>query len=159
MKHSATKVLFEYWDELRGERSSPERSEIDPGSIRHVLADTFICEVDEAANHPIRLAGTRVCALFGREVKGHGLTALWGSEAGVREARALVTSAALPWVGLDPVVRLTLRSTRMIREADLPVAPPFRSATPMPTPDPPERRGAFMVYRGGKQPHNREDLR
>ena len=39
--------------------------------------------------------GTRVCALFGREVKGQGFAALWGlngAGAGVFEARSLVTS-------------------------------------------------------------------
>ena len=42
MKHSSNRELFEYWNKRRGRRSAPERGEIEPGAIRHVLADTFI---------------------------------------------------------------------------------------------------------------------
>ncbi len=76
MRHPTSRVLFAYWDTLRGERASPERGEIEPGAIRHVLADTFILDTDGAA--PIvRLAGTRLCALFGRELRGEDFTRLW----------------------------------------------------------------------------------
>ena len=42
MKHATTRMLFAYWDTLRGERAAPDRGEIEPGEIRHILADTFI---------------------------------------------------------------------------------------------------------------------
>ena len=45
MKHATSRMLFAYWDALRGERSSPERGAINPGAIRHILADTFILEI------------------------------------------------------------------------------------------------------------------
>ncbi len=80
MKNAATRTVFAYWDGLRAERSAPERSEIDPGAIRHALADTFIIEVNAASGHPFRLAGTRLCALFGRELRGTAFTALWQGE-------------------------------------------------------------------------------
>ena len=54
-----------------------------------------------------------------------------------------------PWIGLDPVVQMTLRSVRIIRDVDAPDAP-----LPRPPVQPvgaPQRRGAFMVYAGGKQ--------
>ncbi|MEJ1934798.1 PAS domain-containing protein, partial [Nostoc sp. NIES-2111] len=70
MKHPASRTLFSYWDTLRGERTAPERSELDPGAIRNILADTFILEVDAGQTFPFRLAGTRVCALYGRDLKG-----------------------------------------------------------------------------------------
>ena len=78
MKHATTRMIFAYWDLLRGERAAPERGEIEPGEIRHVLGDTFILEAapDGAA---IRLAGTRICALFGRELKGHAFASLWAA--------------------------------------------------------------------------------
>jgi len=70
MKHVTSRVLFAYWDALRGERASPERSAIDPGAIRHILADVFIVELDVLGVPAFRIAGTRLCALFGRELKG-----------------------------------------------------------------------------------------
>ncbi len=86
MKHAATRMLFSYWDALRGERAAPERGEIEPGEIRHVLADTFILELRDDQTCEFRLAGTRICALFGRELKGREFTDIW-KEAARAEAR------------------------------------------------------------------------
>lgn len=80
MKHAASRELYAYWEERRGTRSAPERSEIEPGAIRGVLGDAFILAADRAAGYPLRLAGTRVCALFGRELKGQSFTALWAAQ-------------------------------------------------------------------------------
>lgn len=77
MKHSSIRELFGYWDERRGRRSAPDRGEIEPGAIRRVLADTFILAFDDRAAHPFRIAGTRVCAAFGRELKGEPFLDLW----------------------------------------------------------------------------------
>jgi hypothetical protein len=77
MKHTTTRMLFSYWDTLRGERTVPERSEIVPGDIRHILADTFILETGSDNSGIFRLAGTRVCALFRRELKSHLFQTLW----------------------------------------------------------------------------------
>ncbi|MGE3149870.1 MAG: PAS domain-containing protein [Pseudorhodoplanes sp.] len=77
MKHPANKELFAYWDACRGTRAAPDRDDIDPAALRRLLADTFILTVDAEKGHPFRLAGTRLCALFGRELKGTSFTALW----------------------------------------------------------------------------------
>ena len=77
MKHATTRMIFGYWDALRGERSAPERGEIEPGEIRHVLADTFVLEVAPERTATIRLAGTRICAFFGRELRGEAFDRLW----------------------------------------------------------------------------------
>jgi hypothetical protein len=79
-------MLFSYWDALRAERAAPERGEIEPGEIRHVLADAFILELDDDRNAEFRLGGTRLCALFGRELKGRPFPELW-PESGRAEAR------------------------------------------------------------------------
>ncbi|HEY0354137.1 MAG TPA: PAS domain-containing protein, partial [Enterovirga sp.] len=65
MKHATSRMLFSYWDSLRGERAAPERSDVEPGAIRHILADTFILGIDGEAGATFRLAGTRCSALFG----------------------------------------------------------------------------------------------
>lgn len=92
MRHSATQALYAYWDTIRGDRSAPERSEVDPTAIRGILADIFMLEVDAQGRYPFRLAGTRICALFGRELKDQSFAALWdGPDGGPgREGEALV---------------------------------------------------------------------
>lgn len=77
MKHAASRELFSYWDERRGNRPAPERAEIEPGAIRRVLGDAFILAIDGGKDHPLRLAGTRVCALFNREIRGESFLGLW----------------------------------------------------------------------------------
>jgi hypothetical protein len=99
MKHSSSRQLFDYWNHRRGNRPAPERGEIEPAAIRGVLADTFILSYDPRGGHPFRLAGTKVCALFGRELKAEPFAALWTDEA--REpAIKLVGLTADEWVGL-----------------------------------------------------------
>ena len=79
MKHAACRELYAYWDERRGKRPAPERAEIEPGAIRHVLSDAFILGLDAGSGHPFRLAGTRMCALFGRELKNEPFIGLWAA--------------------------------------------------------------------------------
>jgi hypothetical protein len=78
MKHAASRELYAYWEKRRGDRAAPERADIEPGAIRQALSDTFILELNDATDgHSFRLAGTRVCALFGRELKGESFIDLW----------------------------------------------------------------------------------
>jgi hypothetical protein len=80
MKHASSRQVFAYWNERRGQRLAPERGEIEPGPIRRVLGDTFILERDGYGAYHFRLAGTRVCALFCRELKGTDFLNLWPAE-------------------------------------------------------------------------------
>jgi hypothetical protein len=81
MKHAASRQLYEYWDKCRGPRLAPERADIEPAEIRQALSDIFILEAgDELRRHVFRLAGTRVCALLGRELKGESFVDLWAPE-------------------------------------------------------------------------------
>jgi len=77
VKLAASQELYSYWNLLRGARSAPERSQIDPGAIRGVLADTFILEVDARNRYPMRIAGARTNALFLRELRGGRFLDLW----------------------------------------------------------------------------------
>jgi len=76
MKQASSRELFGYWTARRGKRAAPERSEIEPSAIRRALGDVFILEFGRAG-HPFRLAGTRVCALFARELKNEPFLDLW----------------------------------------------------------------------------------
>ena len=91
MKHHSTQALFKYWTRKRGRRRAPVRSDIDPADIRHILADTFILTADFVNEIRVRLAGTRVCALFAREIKGETFDDLW-SEASREQVHDLVTA-------------------------------------------------------------------
>jgi hypothetical protein len=75
MKHAVTKELFAYWDKRRGSRALPERSDIDPGAIRHILGDVFIAE--GATGWPFRIAGTHICAMFDRELRDTPMVGLF----------------------------------------------------------------------------------
>jgi hypothetical protein len=94
MKHAASRDLHAYWEALRGRRPAPQRAEIEPAAIRHVLSETFIVTLDRGTGYPFRLAGTRVCALFGRELKGESFLGLWdeASRKTVRDLLNLLTS-------------------------------------------------------------------
>lgn len=97
MKHAASRELYAYWEDRRGERPAPERADIEPGAIRAALSDTFILELDGANGHSFRLAGTRVCALFGRELKGESFIDLWtlGSRGPMTDLLAISTDESV----------------------------------------------------------------
>jgi hypothetical protein len=92
MKHAASRKLFGHWNERRGLRALPERGDIEPAAIRAELGDTFILGAEPGEDLRFRLAGTRVCALFGRELKDETFTALWdaGHQAAMRRLLATV---------------------------------------------------------------------
>jgi hypothetical protein len=196
MKHAATRDLYCYWDRLRGARTAPERIDIDPGAIRRILGDTFIIEVDAAETFPFRLAGTRLCAMMGHELRGCSALDAWSTADGLELRRLLsavsdelaavvigveakanqgqvldlemlllplrhrgkthsrilgsLTPSQVPyWIGVCPLVQLSVRSIRILwpssREA-LSIAPLVE--TPLP---PGVRRvGHLTVVEGGR---------
>ncbi|MFC5386360.1 PAS domain-containing protein [Aquamicrobium segne] len=77
MKLAGSIALFHYWNQLRNGRSAPRRTEIEPADIKKLLADTFILEKDLRSEAVFRLAGTRLCTTYGRELKGFGFSLLW----------------------------------------------------------------------------------
>ena len=77
MKLDGTIALFQYWNRLRAGRAAPKRTEIEPADIKTLLADTFILEKDTRGEAVFRLAGTRLCASYGRELKGFAFASLW----------------------------------------------------------------------------------
>lgn len=69
--------IHTYWDRIRGAEAGPLRSDIQPGDVRHILPELFILELDEAGNPVFRLAGTRICTFFGRELRSWEFSSLW----------------------------------------------------------------------------------
>lgn len=80
MKHNHTNELYIYWNRIRGTRIAPDRSALEPADIRTILKDTFILHVGGPDEYNFRLAGTRTCSLFGREVKNSNFLDLFDGE-------------------------------------------------------------------------------
>lgn len=76
MKQPTTQLLYRYWNDLRGSRLAPTRFEIEPTRLAPILSETFILERGEAGSFTFRLAGTRVCEQFGRELRGENFIEL-----------------------------------------------------------------------------------
>jgi hypothetical protein len=81
MKHPSSREFFAYWDQKRGGARAPDRSEIKPGALRELLGDIFVLSYDATAGYPFRVAGTRVCALAGGDLKDRSFAALFAPDA------------------------------------------------------------------------------
>lgn len=65
---------------MRNGRVAPRRFEIEPSVIAGVLPETFIAESVGRLGFRFRLAGTRICEQFGRELRGADLLSLWDED-------------------------------------------------------------------------------
>jgi len=77
MRHKTSNALFAYWNSLRAGRLAPQRFEIDPSRISAILPYTFILERLDAETFRYRLAGTRMCDIFGYELRGSNFLDDW----------------------------------------------------------------------------------
>jgi hypothetical protein len=80
MKHPLSRDLYEYWNGRRVGRATPERGDIDPGAIKKILGDSFVLSAEPGEAPLFRVAGTRICALFGRELRGESFARIWREE-------------------------------------------------------------------------------
>jgi hypothetical protein len=93
MKHPSNREFFAYWDEKRGDARAPDRSEIEPGAVRELLGDIFVLSYDAEAGYPFRVAGTRICALLGCDLKDRSFSALFAAD-GRREIEEIIAVVA-----------------------------------------------------------------
>jgi hypothetical protein len=77
---SSLQTLYSYWNEVRAGRLAPQRLEIEPSGITAILSQTFMLEVAGADAFPYRLAGTRLCEMFGTELRGKNFLDGWSEE-------------------------------------------------------------------------------
>ena len=80
MKHPSSRGFFAYWDKKRGQARAPDRSEIEPSAVRELLGDIFVLSYDNDFGYPFRVAGTRVSALLGRDLKNTSFSALFAPD-------------------------------------------------------------------------------
>jgi len=77
MKHPSSRAFFAYWDNKRGAARAPDRADIDPAAVRGLLGDIFVLSCEPNLGFPFRVAGTRVCALAGCDLKDQSFAALF----------------------------------------------------------------------------------
>lgn len=80
MQQSTSRQLYAYWDRVRNGRVAPRRFEIEPAKIATILPETFILEDAGMLGYRFRLAGTKICDNFGRELRGADLLGLWDTK-------------------------------------------------------------------------------
>ncbi len=97
MKQSTTQILYNYWNDVRGGRMAPTRFEIEPTRLAPILCETFILERGAAGGFTFRLAGTKVCEQFGRELRGEDFLELAVDDLGAvaRGLEAVTTLGAV----------------------------------------------------------------
>src|SRR5262245_45616689 len=77
MQQRTLQILYTYWNGLRAGRIAPLRLEIDPSRIGAILPEIFLLERVDAGTYCYRLAGTRLCEMFGSELRGANLLDGW----------------------------------------------------------------------------------
>lgn len=70
IRHGETRALHDYWQALRGGRTVPLRSELDPRTMPCQASRLFIIEVLPDGAQRFRLAGSRLAETFGVELRG-----------------------------------------------------------------------------------------
>ena len=76
MKQKSPNTLYGYWNELRAGRMAPRRLEVEPSRIACILSETFMLECGQK-DYQYRLAGSRLCELFGYELRGTSFLSGW----------------------------------------------------------------------------------
>jgi hypothetical protein len=77
MRHIQTQTLLNYWRQMRGEQLAPQKDSIEPSDIKDHLAFSFLLRRDAHDRFTFALAGTGLCDLFGRELRGNSFVHLW----------------------------------------------------------------------------------
>ncbi|MBY0382998.1 MAG: PAS domain-containing protein [Xanthobacteraceae bacterium] len=100
MKHPSNRDFFARWNEARGKALAPDRNAMPPESVRHLLSDIFVLSYDPARGYPFRVAGTRVCARLGRDLKSENFCALFEDEARseIEDLIGVVAEESIPTV-------------------------------------------------------------
>lgn len=114
LRHDVSRTLFAYWSRLRRDRPAPERWEIEPADIPHILGDTAILQVVSGHSYPFRLAGTRLCTAFGAELRDRDFLAMW-SDADRDALETLLHSVHHDLIGGSVTARHRARTGRSVQ--------------------------------------------
>ena len=80
MRQSAATAILSYWHSIVPEDGgAPAHASVAPRALKSHLPDLFIIERMDRAVFSFKLAGTRMCARYGRELRDHDFIRLWPS--------------------------------------------------------------------------------
>lgn len=117
----AHEELFAYWNSLRADAAVPPRRRLDPGGMKRLLPTVSLVEVlrGEGLDYRVRLAGTGLYNVYGREITGRRLSEIyntaaadyWRAELGrvVRERRPGVGVHNMAWRGASHLSIIWIR--------------------------------------------------
>lgn len=115
--------LFAYWASLRRGGRLPSRADISPRDFKRLLPTVSLIDVrrldDGAADYRLRLAGTGLYSVYGREITGRALTDVYSAKAAdywrgeldkvVQSRRPGVGCHSLAWRGAAHMSLLWMR--------------------------------------------------
>jgi hypothetical protein len=93
MRQQATKALYNHWRSLCRGAIIPDRNDLDPSQIGHLLRDVFILGADASGVWRYRVAGTRLTAFACRELKDEPFERWWRAEDRMDANRLLAATA------------------------------------------------------------------
>ncbi|MBX4875203.1 PAS domain-containing protein [Rhizobium bangladeshense] len=98
MRVQTTIEIFDYWNRIRGAADAPLKSQVEPSAVPHLLQSLFILEARDDGDIVFRLAGTRICDFFGRDLRGERFSSLWahGQHADIERTAMGVMDHAMP---------------------------------------------------------------
>ncbi len=116
----AHEELFAYWASLRDGARLPGRRDVDPGGIKRLLPTVSLIDVvSDPMDFRMRLAGTGLYGVYGREITGRKLSDIYNTSAAdywrfelgkvVSERRPAVGVHNLAWRGASHLSILWLR--------------------------------------------------
>jgi len=78
----AHEEMFSYWASLRKGGRLPSRADFQPGFVKRLLPTVSLIDVKhEPRDYRLRLAGTGLYSVYGREITGHSLNDVYNSAA------------------------------------------------------------------------------
>ncbi len=128
----AHEELYGYWASLRRGSKLPARADIQPGAFKRLLPTVSLIDVDEAGGEldfKLRLAGTGLYSVYGREITGRRLGEVYNSSAAdywrfelgrvVSERRPTAGVHNLAWRGASHLSILWMRLPLSSNGADV----------------------------------------
>jgi hypothetical protein len=80
--HESLCWALRYWNEHRGRRAMPSRTDVDPMDFPRLLPATYLLERLPDDDFMVRVAGTRFREVYGREVTGQKISELVPQDTG-----------------------------------------------------------------------------
>ena len=88
IEHAGTKAVFDYWNAIRNGSPAAPREAVDPCALRSHLPQIFILQKHDDQHITFRLAGTGMCAIFGREFRDQNFFSMFTGDC-EEKARAM----------------------------------------------------------------------